>query len=143
MVQLPALYAYASKENIEVLDYPMEQTGSMSVMLEGGECYIGMDSRVKDGGVKERVHLSHELGHCVTGSFYNRYTRFDLRQRHENRADKWAIRELIPVEALDEAVAEGCCQLSDLAERFGVTEEFMKKAICLYVHGNLATELYF
>ena len=31
----------------------------------------------------------------------------------------------------------------ELAERFGVTEDFMRKAVCLYVHGNLATELYF
>ena len=26
---------------------------------------------------------------------------------------------------------------------FGVTEEFMRKAVCWYTHGNLATELYF
>ena len=143
MYPVPALYDLAAQQNIEVLSYPMAENGSMSVMLEGGRCFVGMDDSVLDGSAQERVHLGHELGHCVTGSFYTRYTRFDLRQRHENRADKWAIRELIPVEALDEAVAEGCCQLSDLAERFGVTEEFMKKAICLYVHGNLATELYF
>ena len=31
----------------------------------------------------------------------------------------------------------------ELAERFGVTEDFVKKAVCLYVHGNLAAELYF
>ena len=143
MITLPALYEYASKQNIEVLDYPMEQTGSMSVMLDSGECYIGMDGRVKDGNVKERVHLSHELGHCVTGSFYSIYTAIDCRQRHENRADKWAICQLISVDALDEAVAQGCTELWELAERFGVTEQFMKKAVCYHVHGNTATELYF
>ena len=44
---------------------------------------------------------------------------------------------------LDDAVAQGCTELWELAERFGVTEDFVKKAVCLYVHGNLATELYF
>ena len=67
----------------------------------------------------------------------------DSRQRHENQANRWAIRTLIPVDDLDEAVAEGCTEVWELAERFGVTEEFMRKAVCLYVHGNLATELYF
>ena len=143
MYPVPALYDLANQQNIEVLSYPMAENGSMSVMLEGGRCFVGMDDSVLDGSAQERVHLGHELGHCVTGSFYNRYSPFDLRRRHENRADKWAIRELIPVEALDEAVAQGCCRLCDLAEHFGVTEDFMKKAICLYVHGNLATELYF
>ena len=67
----------------------------------------------------------------------------DSRRRHENRADKWAIRCLIPLENLDDAIAEGCTELWQIADRFGVTEEFAKKAVCLYVHGNLATELYF
>ena len=67
----------------------------------------------------------------------------DSRQRHENRADKWAIRRLIPAKGLDIAVAEGHTELWDLADYFGVTEELMRKAVCLYTHGNLATELYF
>lgn len=27
--------------------------------------------------------------------------------------------------------------------RFGITEPFIKKAVCYYVHGNVAEELYF
>lgn len=102
-----------------------------------------LDDGAADGGAQERVHLSHELGHCLTGSFYSVYTAVDCRQRHENRADKWAVRKLIPVEQLDDAVAEGCTELWELADRFGVTEDLMRKAVCLYVHGNLAAELYF
>ena len=143
MIHVPELYAQAAEEHIAVLRYPMEKCGSMSLMLPDGSCYIGMDDRVTDGGVQERVHLSHELGHCLTGSFYNRYSPADLRQRHENRADKWAIRRLIPVSALDDAIAAGHTDLWDLADYFGVTEAFLKKAICLYVHNNLATTLYF
>ena len=140
---IPALYTLAKEQKIEVLEYPMKENGSMSLMTDSGACYIGMDASVKDGGTQERVHLAHELGHCVTGSFYSIYTAIDCRQRHENRADKWAICQLISVDALDEAVAQGCTELWELAERFGVTEQFMKKAVCHHVHGNTATELYF
>lgn len=142
-MEIRDLYHLASKENIEVLQFPMPNNGSMSVMSDTGKCYIGMDEAILDGGPDELVHLSHELGHCITGSFYNIYAAVDCRQRHENRADKWAIRELIPEESLDEAVADGYTETWQLAERFGVTEQFMKKAICYYVHGNVATELYF
>ena len=143
MIPLPELYATALEQNIPIYSYPMAQCGSMSVQLCDGSCAIGMDERVLDAGTQERVHLSHELGHCLTGSFYNIYSGADLRQRHENRADKWAIRRLIPVSALDDAIAAGHTELWDLAEFFGVTEFFLKKAICLYVHGNTASELYF
>ena len=43
---------------------------------------------------------------------------------------------------LDDAIAAGHTELWDLAEFFGVTESFLKKALCLYIHGNLATSQY-
>ena len=142
-MDIQCLYDLAKQQNIPVLDFSMPCNGSMSVMDEKGHCYIGIDQSVKDADIQERVHLAHELGHCITGSFYNRHAAVDYRRRHENRADKWAITSLIPVEALDDAIAEGCCEVWELAERFGVTEEFVRKAVCWYVHGNLAAELFF
>ncbi len=143
MSTLPTLHTLARQQNIAVLRYPMAENGSMSLELPEGRCVIGMDEGICDGGAQELTHLAHELGHCLTGSFYSIHTVVDCRQRHENRADKWAVRQLIPEEALDEAVAEGCTEIWALAERFGVTETFMRKAVCLHVHGNVATELYF
>lgn len=142
MKTLASLYRLCERKNIEVLEFPLPENGTMS--LESGEqCYIGIDRRQLRSEADERTRLSHELGHCITGSFYSRHTAVDCRQRHENRADKWAIRRLISADALDSAVAEGHTQLWDLAEFFGVTEDFMKKAVCLYTHGNVAAELYF
>ena len=142
-MRIQRLYDLAQQQNIEVVPFSLPKTGSMSLMEENGRCHIGIDPSVKDGSVQERVHLGHELGHCITGSFYNIHAAVDCRQRHENRANKWAIQALIPVEALDDAIAEGCTEVWELAERFGVTEEFVRKAVCWYVHGNMAAELYF
>lgn len=137
-----ALYAYARRRGHSVFQRKMERISSLSVLLEDGSCVIGIDRRSMTEA-QERTQLSHEIGHCETGSFYSRYTKVDTRQRHENRADKWAVHKLISEQALDEAVAEGHTELWDLAEHFGVTEELMRKAVCLYTHGNLAAELYF
>lgn len=68
---------------------------------------------------------------------------FDLVAKHEYKADKWAIERALSVDELDDAVAEGHTEIWDLAEYFGVTEDFMRKAVCWYTYGNLATELYF
>ena len=142
-MEITALYDYAAQQNIEVIPYPMPENASMSIMAENGDCFIGIDPRIQKGDAEERVHLSHEIGHCVTGSFYNIYAAIDCRKRHENKADKWAIQQLIPVEELDDAVAHGLTEFWELAEHFDVTEEFVKKAVCYYVHGNVASELYF
>ena len=136
------LYAYAERRNIDVDWIPMRRATSLSVPL-GDRYAIALDPWKLGSLAQETVCLAHELGHCETGSFYNQYAALDVRQRHENRADKWAIQHLIRVEELDEAVADGCEDIPALSEHFCVTEDLMRKAVCWYTHGNLAAELYF
>ena len=137
------LYQEAKDTDIPILILDIPKTGSMCMQSESGRCYIGMDYGVLPEESIRRVHLAHELGHCKTGAFYNRWAARDVRKKHENRADKWAVNKLIPVDELDQAVADGHTELWDLADHFGVTEEFMRKAVCWYTHGNTETELYF
>lgn len=143
MTELVDLYRRAERLRIPVYHFPLPKTGSMSVMDEAGNCAIGMDLPSRRTETELRVRLAHELGHCVTGSFYNRWSPCDVRKFHENRADRWAVNELIPVDDLDEAVAAGYTEPWELADYFGVDEAFLKKAVCLYTYGNLASELYF
>lgn len=138
---LLGLYAYAERRNIDVDWIPMRRATSLSVPLGDGYA-IALDPWKLGTIAQETVCLAHELGHCETGSFYNRYAALDVRQRHENRADKWAIRRLVPEDDLDAAMADGCDTIPALADRFGVTEPFMAKAVCWYAHGNLAVEMY-
>lgn len=142
MVELPELYDYAVKRGIGVYWFDLDATESLSYMEEDKRCYIAMDPWCLRTLAEEKTKLAHELGHCETGSFYNRYAKLDLRQKHENRADKWAIRQLVPEDALDQAVADGYTDLPSLAEHFCVTVPFMRKAVCWYTHGNLAADLY-
>ena len=143
MSTLKDCYRLAQKKNIPVDRFPLGSREALSLMDDTGQCYIALDPGKLVSEADEVTKLSHELGHCITGSFYNCYTPYDCRRRHENRADKWAIRKLIPATELDDAVAAGHTQLWDLADYFGVTEAFMRKAVSLYTHGNVAAELYF
>ena len=123
------LYQLAEQEGIPIIHLSVPLCGSVSLQQDNGRCYIGLDDMPI---TQERVHLAHELGHCLTGSFYNRYSPYDVRAKHEHRADKWAIHRLIPRESLEQAVAAGRCELWELAEYFEVTEEFINKAVNLY-----------
>ncbi len=143
MKRLEELYRYAKEENIVVDYFPLENRQALSLMDEQGQCYVAVDPTKLAGEADERAKLAHELGHCATGAFYNRYSAFDDRQRQENRADKWAICQIVTEEELDDAVAQGRVTVWELAEYFGVPESMMKKAVCWYTYGNLAAEQYF
>lgn len=143
MSKLLDLYHIAERESIEVDCFDLGKRESLSVMDEDGDCFIAIDPFKLTSTQDETVKLSHEIGHCVTGSFYNRHATCDIRRRHENRADKWAIQKLVPRKDLSRAIKEGYTEIWELSEYFGVTEEFMKKVICWYKCGNLNVESYF
>lgn len=143
MKELSELYQIAESNSILVDHFKMGKREALSIMDTDGKCYIAIDPQKIKGECDERSKMAHELGHCMTGSFYNQYAAVDSRQRHENQADKWAVKQLVSESALDEAVANGNTEIWQLAELFGISIPLMQKAVCLYTYGNVATELYF
>ena len=81
---------------------------------------------------EEKVKLAHELGHCETGAFYNRYAARDVRQKHENRANKWAYKKLVPEDELKQAILQGYREPWELAEYFDLPEAFLRGALKYY-----------
>ena len=142
MKTMQRLLHIASQHDIAMDWRPMQRAESLSLPLPDGSYGVAIDPGKLRSDAEEFCKAAHEIGHCMTGAFYNRYSSFDLREKQEHRADRWAIEELIPVEELDLAIAEGKTELWMLADHFGVTEEFMQKAVCYYTHGNLDVEHY-
>ena len=136
---LLSLYQLANKYGVVIDEFSMKDIVSVSFP----QGWIAVDKDKLPDTATEKVCIAHEMGHIETGSFYNIHSPFDIRQKHENRADKWAIYHIISEDELDEAVAEGYTEIWDLAEHFNVTEDFMRKVICWYTYGNLDMELCF
>ena len=132
-----ALYQYADDRNIDVDWFLLSRAESLSAELPDGRCVIAIDPTKLRTQAEHRVKLAHEIGHCERGAFYNPSSPWDVRQRHENAANKWAIQKLIQKRELDDAVKDGCVEVWELAERFGVTEEFMRMAVCWYRYGSM------
>lgn len=128
---LVELYDYAEKQNIEIINLTTRKVQCMSMMDEDGDCGIGINPFLLSCELDEKVKLAHELGHCETGAFYNQYSRFDIRSKHEHTADKWAINKLVPKDELKEA-CKSCTNRWELSQYFGVTEDFMQKAMDYY-----------
>lgn len=129
MTNIAALHELADSHDISIDYIQCPECGSMSLSLDG-KCYIGIDKNATDK--EELVHTAHELGHCETGSFYNRYSKFNIISKYEYKADKWAIQQLMPIEEFVNAVNEGCTEPWQLADYFGVTEDFVLRAYDIY-----------
>jgi hypothetical protein len=131
-MQLKNLYEIAEKNNVTVTDFPLPVNKSLALLDESGSCHIAIDRGQIASEGEEKVRLSHELGHCIQGAFYNRYSRLDLISRHEHRADTWSIQTLIPADELRKAVMQGNTEFWQLAEYFDLPESFVREAVSYY-----------
>lgn len=81
---------------------------------------------------RKKECLAHELGHCEYAGFYNRYSPYDIREKAERRADKWAFCKLTPYGQIKEAVSHGITEIWELADYFDVPCSFMQRAVEYY-----------
>lgn len=135
-VALADLYSAAAEDGIAVYGFALPSAKAVSVMDKSGGCAIGIDNSRRYSEAEERTMLIHELGHCKTGAFYNSHSPFSLVEKCEKKAEVWAIRNYIPYDSLMLAYASGLTQTFELAEHFGVSEQFMAKAIEFYLQGG-------
>ena len=113
----------------------MKLPNTKSVSLNIDETrFIGIDDKIMETRAEERVHLAHELGHCMTGAFYSVRSPLNTRSRCERKANDYAIKKLIDEDELRKIIKEynGEIGIWDLADHFNVTEYFMKKAVEYY-----------
>ncbi|MDR0917291.1 MAG: ImmA/IrrE family metallo-endopeptidase [Oscillospiraceae bacterium] len=122
------LLAFADEQGYSVIYDDFPECGSLSTDADGYA--VGIDKHLNSRD--ERTRLAHELGHCETGSFYSRYIKVQCRKQLENKADRWAFERLVPAEDIQSALNNGIFESWDLAEHFGVTDEFMIKALQHY-----------
>lgn len=132
MTNLLELYDLAEDRGTEVYWFDLGTAESLSLQMEDGSCAIAMDPWRMPTLADETVKLAHELGHCETGAFYNRWASCDIRQKHEHRANCWAYKKLVPKDELLDAMRQGYCEPWELAEHFGVTEPFLREAMDYY-----------
>lgn len=131
LTALSDLYALAEADSIKVDCFSLDNCQSMSIQDSNGNCYIGIDPMKLESSKEEKVKLAHELGHCVTGAFYNRYSSCDIRGKHEQTANRWAVKKLVPKTELVRLLKKGFARW-ELAEHFEVTEDFINLAIRMY-----------
>lgn len=134
------LYRTAEQNNIEVYSYDLNKCESLSVLVDG-TCAVAINPFALKSESDEKVKLAHELGHCETGAFYNCFSALDIRSKHEYTANKWAIKKLVPEDELKQAIKNGCENRWQLSEYFGVTEDFMQKALDYYRERGILYEI--
>lgn len=124
------LYLYADRNNIVVEHFKIPKNKSLSVRIHNKD-FIAIDESAMTNSAEERTHLAHELGHCLTGTFYEIASPLQIRGKAEKKAESWAIKKCVPKSGFIKLLKDGY-EVWEIAEYFGVTEDFVKKAYEYY-----------
>ncbi len=121
------LYKIAEDNNVNIHYLKLRKIKSLSIPSN-----IGINKKEEFLEKDLNTCIAHELGHCLTGSFYTNKSKYETKERMEQRADRWAIDAIIPFDKFSEALKSGLTEAYVLAEYFEVSEDLIKKAYTLY-----------
>lgn len=131
MVELSKLYEDMKSQCVSFYTYNIgEEKG---VTLELNNKYAVFLNAFKIETIPEmKCVLAHELGHCATGCTQKVSSSLDLIEKHEYKANKWAIEQYIPFEEMRAVIKQGYTERWQLAEYFDMPESFIQKALDYY-----------
>lgn len=147
MNKLDTLYNTASQNDIQVINVHFSDTKKAACMC--GDCFkvIILDRHRIIDVIEETELLAEEVGHFETGALYIINATYNTplgtsnRMKYEARAKQWAIREILPPEALQEAMYNVGGDYNMIAEYCGVSPESVYKAIEYYKSKRISFSL--
>lgn len=128
MFELSDFYTHCREHDIAVI--PFAGCPSPGATIRDGADYaIFLDfSQILTTRLMRGVCI-HELGHAATGALHKLSSPFDLVERSEYRARRWAAEHYLTEADFREAFAVGITELWELAEYFDLPEEDVKAAL--------------
>lgn len=93
---------------------------------------VFMDTERIETIAEETELVAHECGHVATGTTHAVCSPLDLVEKHEYKANKWAVHRVLPMEDIQRAVRAGFVEPWEIAEELGRTEQFVRLSIEIY-----------
>lgn len=128
MFELSDFYTYCQKQKVDVIVFPgIPQPGAT---IRDGDYYaIFLDfTKIRSSRLLKGV-CSHELGHAATGALHKVSSPYELVERSEYRANRWAAEHFLPASEFREAFSAGCTELWQLSDYFDLPEEDVRNAL--------------
>ena len=128
MFELSDFYDYCQKNQIDVIPYfGCPQPGA--TIRDREQYAVFLDFTKIHSTRLLRGICYHELGHAATGALHKVDSPYELVERSEHRANRWAAEQFLPEEELRDAFQNGFTEPWQLAEYFDLPQRDIEKAL--------------
>ena len=128
MFEISDFYQYCKDHQVDVIPFAgCPQPGA--TIRDQDQYAIFLDfSKIRSTRLLRGVCF-HELGHAATGALHKVDSPYELIERSEYRAVRWAAEQFLTEDAFRAAFADGCRELWQLAEYFDLPEADVQQAL--------------
>ncbi len=128
MFELSDFYNYCREQAVDVI--PFSGCPQPGATVRDGNAYaIFLDFTKICSARLLRGVCYHELGHAATGALHKVESPYELVERSEYRARRWAAQNILTREAFQEAFQAGATELWQLCEYFDLPEQEVSGAL--------------
>ena len=128
MFEISDFYHYCKQHGVDVIPFDNAPRAGTTIR-EQGEYAVFLDfTKIRSTRLLRGV-CYHELGHVATGALHKVDSPFELVERSEYRANRWAAEQFLTEEAFREAFAAGYTEPWQLAEYFDLPQQDIEKAL--------------
>ena len=131
MKDVDTLYDELSEKGIMFFNYANVQHPAVSVECDNRQA-IFVNERMVNTTAEEKAVVAHEAGHLLTGSLHHVGASWAVVARDEYHAWKFAVHQMISPEDIKKAAQEGDTEIWQMAERFDLPEDFIRRAVYIY-----------
>lgn len=128
MFEISDFYHYCKQHQVDVIPYDgCPKPGA--TIRDAGYYAVFLDfTKIKSMRFMRGV-CYHELGHIATGALHKVDSPYELAERSEHRAIRWAAEAFLPEAAFREAFAAGYTELWQLEDYFDLPEADISAAL--------------
>lgn len=119
------VYNAIDDEKISIFPYKIPFDVPAITLEVGGDYGIFVDYDRINSLCDEFMILSHEYGHCTTGTTHPIGCDIYTKSKHECKANRKSVTMFLPVEKIIEAFSAGCVMPYEVSEYLDLPEKFV------------------
>ncbi len=128
MFEIYDFYDYCKAHQVDVIPYAGCPQPGATVRYEGDYAIFLDFTKIQSTRLLRSI-CCHELGHAATGALHKVDSPFELVERSEYRAKRWAAEHYLTEADFREAFQDGCTELWQLSEYFDMPEQDVQWAL--------------
>ena len=128
MFEISDFYHYCKSHQVDVIPYDGCPKPGATIRDEGFYAVFLDFTQIKSTRLLRGV-CYHELGHVATGALHKVDSPYELVERSEYRANRWAAEQYLTADAFQEAFSAGFTEIWQLEEYFDLPENEIRAAL--------------